>query len=149
MFKIIVTHTNHVTGIVTTRTEPKRYKTRRNAEKAAEKIGYVCSPDGKTTTMSISAVVEEVNAEPHHNTTLPVLSGNTSLQSSGDAAAAVLLAAELQELWELHLDARLREANPSAGARFWTLINELNRVTRCTERRYNSLLLKLEGVNHA
>ncbi|MFB5951565.1 hypothetical protein [Klebsiella pasteurii] len=61
MFKIIVTHTNHVTGIVTTRTEPKRYKTLRNAEKAAERIGYVCSPDGKTITMSISAVVEEVS----------------------------------------------------------------------------------------
>ncbi|EJG9558060.1 hypothetical protein NBK70_002592 [Escherichia coli] len=60
MFKIIVTHTNHVTGIVTTRTEPKRYKTRRNAEKSAERIGYVCSPDGKTVTMRITAEVVEV-----------------------------------------------------------------------------------------
>ncbi len=60
MFKIIVTHTNYVTGVVTSSTEPKRYKTRRNAEKAAEKIGYVCSPDGKTITMSITAEVVEV-----------------------------------------------------------------------------------------
>ncbi len=60
MFKIIVTHTNHVTGIVTTRNEPKRYKTRRNAEKSAERIGYVCSPDGKTVTMRITAEVVEV-----------------------------------------------------------------------------------------
>ncbi|MEF3111348.1 hypothetical protein QFI91_20005 [Raoultella sp. WB_B2P2-3] len=149
MFKIIVTHTNHVTGIVTTRTELKRYKTRRNAEKAADKIGYVCSTDGKAITMSIGAVVEEVNAEPDHDANLPVLSGNTSVPSKGDAATAVLLAVELQELWELHLDARLREANPSAGARFWTLINELNLATRRTERRYNRLLLKLEGRNHA
>ena len=146
MFKIIVTHTNHVTCVITTRTEPQRYKTRRNAEKAAEKIGYVCSPDGKTITMSISAVVEEVNAEPHHDTTLPVLSGNTSLQSSADAAAAVRYAAELQALWELHLDARLRAANPDAGARLWTLINELYCATRRTESRLNSLLLKPEGM---
>lgn len=60
MFKIIVTHTNHLTGVVTTRTEPQRYKTRRNAEKAAEKIGYISSPDGKTITMSINAEVVEV-----------------------------------------------------------------------------------------
>lgn len=57
MYKVIVTHTNHVTGVVTTRTEPQRYKTSRNAEKAAEKISYVCSPDGKVITMSISAEV--------------------------------------------------------------------------------------------
>ncbi|EPL9838401.1 hypothetical protein WJB70_003301 [Klebsiella pneumoniae] len=62
MFKIIVTHTNHQTGVITTRTEPKRYKTRRNAEKVAEKIGYVCSPDGKAITMSINAEVVEVNS---------------------------------------------------------------------------------------
>ncbi|HCT8862372.1 TPA: hypothetical protein OUA98_005332 [Klebsiella michiganensis] len=77
---------------------------------------------------------------------MPVLSGNTSLQSSGDAAAAVRYAAELQALWELHLDARLRAANPDAGARLWTLINELYCATRRTESRLNSLLLKLEGM---
>lgn len=60
MFKIIVTHINHMTGVITTRTETRRYKTRRNAEKAAEKIGYVCSPDGKTITMSINTEVVEV-----------------------------------------------------------------------------------------
>lgn len=146
MFKIIVTHTNHVTGVVTTRIEPKRYKTRRNAEKAADKIGYVCSPDGKAITMSIGAVVEEVNDELHHDVNLPVLSSNTSVPSKGDAASAVRYAAELQALWEVHLDARLREANPEAGARFWTLINELRCATRHIESKYNYLLLKLEGM---
>lgn len=61
MFKVVVTHTNHLTGVITTRTEPQRYKTRRNAEKAAQKLGYVCSPDGKNITMSVSAEVVEVN----------------------------------------------------------------------------------------
>ncbi|PHY98758.1 hypothetical protein CK204_19630 [Klebsiella pneumoniae] len=60
MFKVIVTHTDHLTGIVTTRTAPQRYKTRKNAEKAAQKLVVVSSPDGKTITMSINAEVVEV-----------------------------------------------------------------------------------------
>ncbi len=65
---------------------------------------------------------------------------------AGDAATTVRYAAELQALWELHLDARLRAANPKAGARLWTLINELNYAAQRTESRYNRLLVKLEGM---
>ena len=63
MFKVIVTHTNHLTGVTTTRTEPQRYKTRRNAEKAAQMLGYVCSPDGNTVTLTVDAQVVEVDHE--------------------------------------------------------------------------------------
>ena len=41
-----------------------------------------------------------------------------------DAAIAVRYANELLELWMLHLDKPLRDANPQEGARFRTLISE-------------------------
>ncbi|MBK0001427.1 hypothetical protein [Erwinia sp. S38] len=56
-----------------------------------------------------------------------------------DAATAARYADELQQLFNLHLDARLRQANPEAGARFWTLINELRLATGRTEMRIRSL----------
>ena len=56
-----------------------------------------------------------------------------------DAATAARYANELQQLFNLHLDARLRQANPDAGARFWTLINELRFATGRTEMRIRSL----------
>ncbi|HBC2889717.1 hypothetical protein M8B70_21070 [Enterobacter chengduensis] len=60
MFKVIVTRTDHTTGKSISSTDPRSFKTRRNAEKAADRIGYVCSPDGKTITMSMDAEVVEV-----------------------------------------------------------------------------------------
>lgn len=56
-----------------------------------------------------------------------------------DAGTAARYANELQQLFNLHLDTRLREANPEAGARFWTLINELRLATGRTEMRIRSL----------
>lgn len=56
-----------------------------------------------------------------------------------DAATAARYANELQQLFNLHLDARLRQANPEAGARFWTLINELELATGRTQMRIRLL----------
>lgn len=63
MFKIIVTRTDYITDCRTHKTDPRRFKTRKNAEKAAQRIGYICSPDGKTKTMELSADVVEVSYE--------------------------------------------------------------------------------------
>ncbi|BEM35532.1 hypothetical protein SME06J_42240 [Serratia marcescens] len=63
MFKIIITTTDHTTGRTTNLTDPRRYKTRKNAERSAQKIGYICKPDGKTITSSVSAEV----VEEHHD----------------------------------------------------------------------------------
>ncbi|HCL6633710.1 TPA: hypothetical protein N2Q63_003316 [Citrobacter freundii] len=62
-----------------------------------------------------------------------------------DAAIAVRYANELLELWMLHLDKPLRDANPRAGARFMTLIGELRHATIRTERRFNRLVNGKEG----
>ncbi|HCL6669940.1 TPA: hypothetical protein N2Q74_004086 [Citrobacter freundii] len=62
-----------------------------------------------------------------------------------DAAIAVRYANELLELWMLHLDKPLRDANPQAGARFRTLISELRHTTIRTERRFNRLVNQREG----
>ncbi|BBQ85314.1 hypothetical protein WP3W18E02_38430 [Klebsiella sp. WP3-W18-ESBL-02] len=62
-----------------------------------------------------------------------------------DAAIAVRYANELLELWMLHLDKPLRDANPQAGARFRTLISELRHATIRTECRFNRLVNQREG----
>ncbi|CZY49093.1 TPA: hypothetical protein ACNU0D_001856 [Citrobacter freundii] len=62
-----------------------------------------------------------------------------------DAAIAVRYANELLELWMLHLDKPLRDANPQAGARFRTLISELRHATIRTESRFNRLVNQREG----
>lgn len=88
-------------------------------------------------------LIETQNTEPRHDTVLPLLS------PSCDPARAAFLAAELQRLWEVHLDARLRAADPYDGARFWSLIHELRCTILRIESRYNCLLLKLEGMGMA
>lgn len=62
-----------------------------------------------------------------------------------DAAIAVRYANELLELWMLHLDKPLRNANPQAGAQFMTLISELRHATIRTERRLKRLVNEMEG----
>ena len=52
-----------------------------------------------------------------------------------DAAISARYACELKGLYDLHLDEKLRAANPQAGARFWTLINELYSTTGRIEMR--------------
>jgi hypothetical protein len=84
MFKIIITHTDHTTDRATRLTDPRRYKKRKNAEKAAQKIGYVCKPDGKTIIFSIKAEVEEVR--PHGPS--PAV-GERYTQNDGGMAAIV------------------------------------------------------------
>ena len=61
-----------------------------------------------------------------------------AIQTS-DAAATVLYASELLELWTLYLDKPLRAANPLFGARFETLIVELRCAAIRTERKVNRL----------
>ncbi|MCH6141621.1 hypothetical protein ACN47H_23845 [Klebsiella quasipneumoniae] len=85
-------------------------------------------------------LIETQNTEARHDTALPLLS------PSCDPARAAFLAAELQRLWEVHLDARMRAADPYDGARLWSLIHELRCTTLRIESRYNCLLLKLEGM---
>ncbi|EDI0466682.1 hypothetical protein CC761_20080 [Salmonella enterica subsp. enterica serovar Newport] len=60
MFKIIVTSTDHATGRATRVTLRQTYKTLKGAEKAAQRLAYVCSPDGKTITFTRDAEVTEV-----------------------------------------------------------------------------------------
>ncbi|EED4924782.1 hypothetical protein WP05_21365 [Salmonella enterica subsp. arizonae] len=60
MFKIIVTTTDHTTGRTTRITLRQSYKTLKGAEKAAQKLDYVCSPDGKTITFTSDAEITEV-----------------------------------------------------------------------------------------
>ena len=91
-------------------------------------------------------MIETLDAKPSTPTPATALRNEIPVPTGGDAATTVRYAAELQELWDLHLDARLRAANPKAGARLWTLINELNYAAQRTESRYNRLLLKLEGM---
>lgn len=91
-------------------------------------------------------MIEALDAKSLRPTTVPGLRNEVPVPTGGDAATTVRYAAELQELWELHLDARLRAANPKAGARLWTLISELNYAAQRTESRYNRLLLKLEAM---
>lgn len=91
-------------------------------------------------------MIEALDAKPPTPITVPALRNEIPVPTGNDAATTVRYAAELQVLWELHLDTRLREANPKAGARLWTLINELNYAAQRTESRYNRLLLKLEGM---
>ncbi|HCT8858948.1 TPA: hypothetical protein OUA98_001824 [Klebsiella michiganensis] len=91
-------------------------------------------------------MIEALDAKPSTPTTVPALRNEIPVPTGNDAATTVRYAAELQVLLELHLDTRLREANPKAGARLWTLINELNYAAQRTESRYNRLLLKLEGM---
>ncbi|MEF3564536.1 hypothetical protein [Citrobacter freundii] len=67
------------------------------------------------------------------------------IPTPSDAATAVRYANELLELWMLHLDKPLRDANPRAGARFKTLISELRHATIRTERRFNRLVNEKEG----
>ncbi|EAB2951250.1 hypothetical protein O0Q93_002163 [Salmonella enterica] len=57
MFKIIVTSTDHATGRTTRVTLRQTYKT----EKAAQRLTYVCSPDGRTITFTRDAEVKEVH----------------------------------------------------------------------------------------
>lgn len=85
-------------------------------------------------------MIEALDAKSLPPTALPLLS------PSCDPARAAFLAAELQRLWEVHLDARLRAAEPYDGARLWSLIHELRCTTLRIESRYNCLLLKLEGM---
>lgn len=62
----------------------------------------------------------------------------TALESiKHDAVIASRYACELKELFGLHLDEKLRAANPQAGARFWTLIHELYSTTGRIEMRIN------------
>ncbi|AUX74315.1 hypothetical protein [Erwinia pyrifoliae] len=56
-----------------------------------------------------------------------------------DAAMTARYAAELKALFDCHLDARLREANPKAGARFWTLIHELYSAAGRTQMRLDRM----------
>lgn len=91
-------------------------------------------------------MIEALDAKSLRPTTVPGLRNEVPVPTGGDAATTVRYAAELQELWELHLDARLRAANPKAGARLWTLVSELNYAAQRTESRYNRLLLKLEAM---
>ncbi|MCE7488935.1 integrase arm-type DNA-binding domain-containing protein [Klebsiella variicola] len=70
-------------------------------------------------------MTEALDAKSLPHTTVPGLRNEIPVPTGGDAATTVRYAAELQELWELHLDARLRAANPKAGARLWTLISDL------------------------
>ncbi len=58
---------------------------------------------------------------------------------SGDAAAVVIYASELLELWNLHLDKPLRAANPLFAARLGTLIVEMRCAAIRTERKVNRL----------
>ncbi|BBR22298.1 TPA: hypothetical protein MX372_004744 [Enterobacter roggenkampii] len=67
------------------------------------------------------------------------------IPTPSDAATAVRYANELLELWMLHLDKPLRDANPRAGARFKTLISELRHATIRTELRFNRLVNEKEG----
>ena len=67
------------------------------------------------------------------------------IPTPSDAATAVRYAHELLELWMLHLDKPLRDANPRAGARFKTLISELRHATIRTEHRFNRLVNEKEG----
>lgn len=60
MFKIIVTSTDHATGRATRFTLRQTYKTLKGAEKAAQRLAYACSPDGKTITFTRNAEVQEV-----------------------------------------------------------------------------------------
>lgn len=91
-------------------------------------------------------MIEALDAKSLPPTTEPGFRNEVPVPTGGDAATTVRYAAELQELWGLHLDARLRAANPKAGARLWTLISELNYAAQRTESRYNRLLLKLEAM---
>lgn len=67
------------------------------------------------------------------------------IPTPSDAATAVRYANELLELWMLHLDKPLRDANPRAGARFKTLISELRHATIRTELRFNRLVNEKDG----
>ncbi|MGV7962007.1 hypothetical protein QPK13_13140 [Photorhabdus tasmaniensis] len=60
MFKIIVTTTNHRSGIVKKEVIRFRYKTYQGAEKAAKGLRRVCMPDGKTITVTVDAEIVEV-----------------------------------------------------------------------------------------
>ncbi|MCK0998198.1 hypothetical protein [Klebsiella pneumoniae] len=81
-------------------------------------------------------MIEALDAKSLPPTTVPDLRSEMPVPTGGDAATTVRYAAELQELWDLHLDARLRAANPKA----------VNYAAQRTESRYNRLLLKLEGM---
>ncbi|WP_314139845.1 hypothetical protein [Buttiauxella noackiae] len=72
-----------------------------------------------------------------HNLPAPnqLHSTNTLESIKLDAAIASRYACELKGLFDLHLDEKLRAANPQAGARFWTLINELYSTTGRIEMR--------------
>ncbi|EMN9021820.1 hypothetical protein [Klebsiella quasipneumoniae] len=64
---------------------------------------------------------------------------------SGDAAAVVIYASELLELWNLHLDKPLRAASPLFAARFETLIVELRCAAVRTERKISRLVSERQG----
>lgn len=60
MFKIIVTSTDHATGRATRFTLRQTYKALKGAEKAAQRLAYVCSLGGRTITFTRDAEVKEV-----------------------------------------------------------------------------------------
>ncbi|QSB02005.1 hypothetical protein JWZ98_03315 [Methylomonas sp. EFPC1] len=57
MYTIIRHYKNHQTGETWTRNVDKTYKTKRNADAAAERFSVVIKPDGKTATAEYSAEV--------------------------------------------------------------------------------------------
>lgn len=62
-FKIIVTHSDYLTGEVTQKAYKKIYKSMKCAEKMAHKLAYVdyvCSPSGRTALSRIDTNIVEV-----------------------------------------------------------------------------------------